>query len=854
MIIQKYGGTSVGTAERMKHVASIVKLLEAAEDILLPNSTLYLDIVSTIEKNHLNAVREAISDEEIRKETEANVRSDCEKLKSFMSAAEIIDEISPRSRDVIVSTGEKLSARIFTSVLRDQGIKASFVNLDKLITQQFEQKSLDQTFYDYLTRRLKEVVDAQDPSHVLVVTGFLGPVPGSILASIGRGYTDLTAALIAVATSSQELQIWKEVDGIFTADPRKAPNARLLSSISPEEAAELTYYGSEVIHPFTMEQVIRASIPIRIKNTFKPDGAGTLILPNSIVENGIRSKRKDSFSGGHATAVTIKDNVVVLNVHSNRKSVSHGFFAQIFSTLDKFGIVIDLISTSEVHISMALNPNIVEKKLEAAIVELRKYGTVDTIPDMAILSLVGREMRNSVGIASLMFSTLAKHKVNIEMISQGASEINISCVISEKMAQEALRAMFVRRVLTACSRHAAIGTRALQPVGRMATQQLRFNSSNEESPSPGIFNAPLGALPKRPDDIAYFTGNPKYFRFLTQLNEMIRRHQLPFQDPSVYQSIKSLPKWMSADELRDVKQFKITERMYLDFIHKLNVLFTVQANDPAVSALLSDFVKPGETLTGKKQTAAELDEFGRSYTRGSRKTAVAQCWMVEGDGQVYVNGVKMAEYFPQISDCQKILLPFEATESFGKYNVWAIASGGGISGQAQAVAVAVARGLVVHDPVLEDKLSTLGLTKIDRRQVERKKTGQPKARKKNTCMSIECSLNGVVSDNNLSKLLERMVGLCGFLEFDGKVNLFEHEIVFSPEVKASYGQSDVFLRLRAAVYHKAKFLKLYDRVWRMVFTGPYDPPKPNSRVMTRVVNESVLKGDVFQYMKMLGYM
>ncbi|KAJ3218141.1 Aspartokinase [Dinochytrium kinnereticum] len=471
-VVQKFGGTSVGTAERMKHVADIVKssladsrpivvlsamssyvkaegttsmLLEAAEDILLPNSTRYLDIVGAIEANHLKAVNEGISDPDLRMKTEADVRVDCEKLKSFMSAAEIIDEISPRSRDIIISTGEKLSARILAAVLKDQGINSTFLNLDKLVTKQFELKNLDQSFYDYLTERLKVVVAEHSPESVLVVTGYLGPVPGSILTTIGRGYTDLTAALIAVGIGAEELQIWKEVDGIFTADPRKAPNAKLLSAISPEEAAELTYYGSEVIHPFTMEQVIRASIPIRIKNTFKPKGAGTLILPNTEgspkIANGISSTRRDSFPSRHATAVTIKDNVIVLNVHSNRKSVSHGFFAQIFSTLDKFGIVVDLISTSEVHVSMALNPNISQKRLESAMAELIKCGTVDTIPDMAILSLVGREMRNSVGIASLMFSTLAKHKVNIEMISQGASEINISCVIEEKMAQEALRAV-----------------------------------------------------------------------------------------------------------------------------------------------------------------------------------------------------------------------------------------------------------------------------------------------------------------------------------------------------------------------------------------------------------------------------
>ncbi|KAI9105425.1 Aspartate/glutamate/uridylate kinase [Phlyctochytrium arcticum] len=496
-IIQKYGGTSVGSAKRMLEVADIVRsshdearvaivlsamssqvksegttsrLLEAAKEVLKPQSQRYLDIVNLIEESHLQALREAIPDGATRGSAETDVKAECAKLRSFMAAAEVIDEISPRSRDVMISVGEKLSARIFTAILQSQGINAVYINLDKLVVKDFEEKSIDQTFYDYLTQELQNLFGKLPADATPVVTGYLGPVPGSILTTIGRGYTDLTAALIAVAVGARELQIWKEVDGIFTADPRKVPKARLLAAISPEEAAELTYYGSEVIHPFTMEQVIRASIPIRIKNTFHPENNGTVIVPEGwnppqhaecielltpggtrVPRNGVdgvpgpangkANGKDDDEDSKRPTAVTIKDHVIVLNVHSNRKSVSHGFFAHIFLALDRYGIVVDLISTSEVHVSMALSPNVKESKLERALVELRKYGTVDVIRNMAILSLVGRQMRNMVGIAGLMFETLAKHDVNIEMISQGASEINISCIIEEEKAVTALRAI-----------------------------------------------------------------------------------------------------------------------------------------------------------------------------------------------------------------------------------------------------------------------------------------------------------------------------------------------------------------------------------------------------------------------------
>lgn len=233
---------------------------------------------------------------------------------------------------------------------------------------------------------------------------------------------------------ADELQVWKEVDGIFTADPRKVPTARLIPMITPEEAAELTYYGSEVIHPFTMEQVIRARIPICIKNVENPAGEGTIIFPDTISRKGedtpsevprhVRFGPADPAlvqRSKRPTAVTIKNSIVVLNIHSNRKSLAHGFLADIFSTLDKWRLSVDLISTSEVHVSMALHSEVREHDLREAIEELRKYGTVDVIRDLTILSLVGKQMRHMVGIAGRMFSTLAESNVNIEMISQGMS-------------------------------------------------------------------------------------------------------------------------------------------------------------------------------------------------------------------------------------------------------------------------------------------------------------------------------------------------------------------------------------------------------------------------------------------------
>jgi aspartate kinase len=241
--------------------------------------------------------------------------------------------------------------------------------------------------------------------------GFFGVVPGSLLQQIGRGYTDLCAALCAVGLRASELQIWKEVDGIFTADPRKVPTARLLPRITPEEAAELTYYGSEVIHPFTMEQVIRAAIPIRMKNVENPKGHGTVIYPDDaapahadIEPVPSPSLASNAQLGKLPTAVTIKDRILVLNVRSNRKTISHGFFARIFTVLDRHGIVVDLIATSEVHVSMAMHGVFRKGLLDRVLADLKALGEVSYKQDMAILSLVGKQMHNMVGVAGRMFT------------------------------------------------------------------------------------------------------------------------------------------------------------------------------------------------------------------------------------------------------------------------------------------------------------------------------------------------------------------------------------------------------------------------------------------------------------------
>jgi aspartate kinase len=252
---------------------------------------------------------------------------------------------------------------------------------------------------------------------------------------------------VAVGLTASELQIWKEIDGIFTADPRKAPTARLLPSITPSEAAELTFYGSEVINSVAMQQVVRAEIPIRVLNVMKPSGQGTMIAATKTVKvskrPGFTLTRGKSLAdltilevSKKPTAVTVKRSVVLLNIRSNRKIGAPGFLSQVFQILDKHNLSAAPIASSEVNVSLGLHSeipmvlhaldedgneriSIKDKRLRKACEKLEQLGDVDIRTNMAILSLVGQGLKNMVGISGRFFSVLGEARINVEMISQG---------------------------------------------------------------------------------------------------------------------------------------------------------------------------------------------------------------------------------------------------------------------------------------------------------------------------------------------------------------------------------------------------------------------------------------------------
>ncbi|KAL1878077.1 hypothetical protein VTK73DRAFT_8128 [Phialemonium thermophilum] len=450
------GKKATGTTSRLLDVYESLRAIPAATNNETVQNQLVESakfIVRDICDDHIAAASTFIQDEQLQRAIKAEIEDECDMLIEYLEVAKRFNlEINSRSKDRVVSFGEKLSCRFMTCLLKDRNVDAEYVDLSDVLHNETSAR-LDATFYKEAAAVFRKKIFACG-DRVPVVTGFFGTVPGSLIdGDIGRGYTDLCAALVAVGLKGEELQIWKEVDGIFTADPTKVPTARLIPIITPSEAAELTFYGSEVIHHLTMDQVIKAvpPIPTRIKNVKNPRGEGTIVKPDPALAPDQRIQRSRKLSDPsqqqqqkrhtpkRPTAVTIKDKISIINVHSNKRSIAHGFFARVFSILNQHRVSVDLISTSEVHVSMAVHtPNADFAGFDNAVHDLADCGDVSVLHDMAILSLVGADMKNMVGIAGRMFSTLGEHGINLEMISQGASEINISCVIDARDAERAM--------------------------------------------------------------------------------------------------------------------------------------------------------------------------------------------------------------------------------------------------------------------------------------------------------------------------------------------------------------------------------------------------------------------------------
>lgn len=415
------------------------RLLSAAQNSI--DQKCFEEDLRKIEDLHMEIVYGGFQKPQVRESARNVVFEEIKELRRFLESLRVIREISGRSLDRIVGCGERLSANLVSASLNDKDIPSFPVDLSNLVDSVDVGKA---GYRNDLIRAVKSEMETRlsedNENAVPVLTGFFGHVEGGILDGVGRGYTDLTSAITASALSADSLQVWKESDGVFTGNPTKIDTARLVSHVSPREAAELTYFGNEVLHPYTMETAIEAKIPVQILNTFKPDGKGTVVDPNRYT-----SLCSDEATGGvndsPATAVCSKKNVCLLNLTSNRKLGSFKFLSRVFEVFMRHEVKVDLVSTTEVSLSVTINESTPVELVERAMQELEAFGECDLKTDRAIVSLIGEGMRKTRGMAAEMFSTLADQNVNIEMIAQGSSEVNISVVVGADDAELAVKSL-----------------------------------------------------------------------------------------------------------------------------------------------------------------------------------------------------------------------------------------------------------------------------------------------------------------------------------------------------------------------------------------------------------------------------
>jgi aspartate kinase len=258
-----------------------------------------------------------------------------------------------------------------------------------------------------------------------VTQGFVGATPDGRPTTLGRGGSDYTAALLGAALDAEEVEIWTDVDGLMTADPRLVPTARTLPEATYDEAAELAYFGAKVLHPATVLPLVERGIPIRIKNSLRPDSPGTIITA------GVRGKGGE---GGGVRSIASKNGVTTLTLRAPRMLGAHGFLRAMFEIIDRHGTAVDVVTTSEVSVSLSLEQPSVSPALLA---DLERLGEVTAYADRAIVCVVGEGLRETPGVAARIFRAVGS--TNIEMISQGASKINVTFIVDARDAPEAVR-------------------------------------------------------------------------------------------------------------------------------------------------------------------------------------------------------------------------------------------------------------------------------------------------------------------------------------------------------------------------------------------------------------------------------
>jgi aspartate kinase len=445
--VMKFGGTSVGSAQRFKEVANIVRKASAdgeppivvlsamsgVTDALIRSARLaekrQLDqAISqslTVVDKHEAAIAELFSDEASRTKVTKELDPYFSQINILLQGIAYLGELSKRSLDAISGFGELLSTVVFVHYLKELGQKSAWVDARQFMVTD-ENFGAASPIWSEVAAKAKVTFKPLLRDGVTAVTqGFIGTTTGGITTTFGRGGSDYTASILGVVLDAAEIQIWTDVDGMMTADPRLVPDATVLSEVSFQEASELAYFGAQVLHPLTIKPAVEKKIPVRILNTMRPESTGTLITENPKIETTFPYIR----------SIASKKGLTAIFINTPKMLMTYGFLAKVFDIFAHYETPIDLICTSEVSISLTTDK---VDELDKIVKTLEERGDeVKVMHNVAIVSVVGQHFRVKCGIWAKILDAL--ENINLIMISSGASDVMFSFVLSNEEADKAVK-------------------------------------------------------------------------------------------------------------------------------------------------------------------------------------------------------------------------------------------------------------------------------------------------------------------------------------------------------------------------------------------------------------------------------
>lgn len=442
MIVMKFGGSSVANAERIRHVAGIIKnfsdkrpvvVLSAMGDTtdhLLDAANAALDGEITLEKI-----------ETLHKQTAAELGvSPIEidfllgELRTLLTGISMLREVTPRSRDYLVSFGERLSVRLMALFLESQNIRAAYKDawdIGFLSDSNYTGADLLPETWENLRKILGPYSAGKkgDGMPIPIVTGFIAKDQKGFITTLGRGGSDLTATIIGAALRAEEVQTWKDVNGILTTDPRIVKEAKTVPVATYDEVAELAYFGAQVLHPRSMQPCLQTGTPVRVKNSYNIEAPGSIIVTSH------------ETTPSPVRAITTKKNVTLIDIVSTRMLGQYGFLAKVFESFAAHSISVDVVATSEVSVSLTVDSE--KAHLANLKHDLMKFASIDIRKDRAIVTIICDVRRSSLILAAT-FEVLAREGINVQMISQGASKVNISLICDSSEADRVVQILHDR--------------------------------------------------------------------------------------------------------------------------------------------------------------------------------------------------------------------------------------------------------------------------------------------------------------------------------------------------------------------------------------------------------------------------